>query len=178
MFSQGLARISGVLLLGLAVCATAYAQYGGGMGGSGGGTGGSGSTSTGSTSNYSYGNGKAIGIGVGVAAAAGVGIALLVHHHHVANRSEASLVGCTLPALNGLSLKNEKDNQTYMLISSDASLQPGQRVELEGKVAKGGSDAHLFHVRSLVNNYGSCNAVSAAADKSAAEKSEVAGALK
>ena len=174
MFTQGLARLSGVFLLGLAVCATASAQYGGGTGG----TGGSSSTGTGNTSNYSYGNGKAIGIGVGVAAVAGVGIALLVHHHNVANRAQASLVGCTQSVLNGLSLKNEKDNQTYMLVSSDSSLKPGERVELEGTVAKDSSDAHLFHVRNLVNNYGSCGSVSASTEKPAAEKGELAGTLK
>jgi hypothetical protein len=173
MHSQGLARIAGVLLLGLAVCATASAQYGGGSGGTGGG----GSMGTGNTSGYSYGHGKAIGIGVGAAAAAGIGIALLVHHHHAAARSEASLVGCTQSVLNGLSLKNEKDNQTYMLISGDTSLQSGQRVELKGTAAKGESQAHLFRVRSLVNRYGSCNSVSASTDKPAAEKSEVAKAL-
>ncbi|HYW39165.1 MAG TPA: hypothetical protein VE957_13710 [Terriglobales bacterium] len=177
MLLQGLARVSGVLLLGLAVCATASAQYGGGTGGSGG-TGGGGSTGTSNTSGYSYGRGKAIGIGLGVAGAAGVGIALLVHHRHAATRSEASLVGCTQSVLNGLSLKNEKDNQTYMLISGDTPLQPGERVELKGVVAKDGSQVHPFHVRSLVNNYGTCDSVSASTDKPAAEQIEVAKALK
>lgn len=177
MLSQGLARVSGVLLLGLAVCATASAQYGGGTGGSGG-TGGGGSTGTGNSSGYSYGNGKAIGIGVGVAAAAGVGIALLVHHHRAATRSDVSLVGCTQSVLNGLSLKNEKDNQTYMLISGDTSLQPGQRVELKGTVAKDKAEVHPFHVRSLVNNYGTCDSVSASTDKPTTEQIEAAKALK
>jgi hypothetical protein len=174
MLSQGLARVSGVLLLGLAVCATASAQYGGGSGGTGGG----GSTGTGNTSGYSYGHGKAIGIGVGVAAAAGVGIALLVHHHRAATRSEVSLVGCTESVLSGLSLKNEKDNQTYMLIPGDTSLQPGQRVELKGRVAKDGAEVHPFHVQSLVNNYGTCDSVSASTDKPAAETIETVIAVK
>jgi hypothetical protein len=172
MFLRSLTRFAGVLLLCLAVSAAASAQYGGGggTGGSGGmGTGGS----TGSTS-YGSGSGKAIGIGVGVAAAAAVGVALLVHHHHVTNRSEASVVGCTQSVLNGISLKNEKDDQTYRILSAGTALQPGERVELKGVVGGQGSAAQTFRVQSLVNNYGKCGATTAALAKSDREKNGVA----
>jgi len=156
-------KVTGVLFLCLAVGTTASAQYGGG------GSGGSGSMGTpgsGSTSGYSSGSGKAIGIGVGVAAGAAVAIALLVHHHHAAAGAEASVIGCTQSVLNGLSLKNEKDDRTYMILSRGTSLQPGERVELKGAVADGGSGAQAFRVQSLVKNYGSCGSESAVAEKS------------
>lgn len=175
MFSQRLARILGILLLCLAVCATASAQYGGG---SPGGSGSMGSGGTRGTSGYSAGSGKAIGIGVGVAAGAAVGIALLIHHRHAAARSEASVIGCTQSLFNGISLKNEKDNQTYMILSSGTPLQPGERVELKGVAAEEGSGNLAFRVRSLVNNYGTCGSASAAVVKSAGEKNEIAQQLK
>lgn len=170
MFSRWLARVTGVLLLCLALCAVASAQYGGG-GSSGSGSTGSGST--GGTSGYGSGSGKAIGIGVGVAAAAAVGVALLVHHHHAADRSAASVIGCTQSLPNGISLKNENDNQTYMILSKGTPLQAGERVELKGVVTDGGSGTQAFCVRSLVNNYGTCGPAAAMA-KSAGEKSEIA----
>jgi len=170
MLSRSLGKIAGILLLCLAVCATASAQYGGGSGGSGT----MGAPGTGSTSGYGSGSGKAIGIGVGVAAGAAVGIALLVHHHHATAHSDASVVGCTQSVLNGISLKNEKDDQTYMILSSGTPLQPGERVELKGVVADEGSGTHAFRVQSLVKNYGACGSTSAAMDKSAGEKNELA----
>jgi hypothetical protein len=158
MLSRWSAKAAGILLLCLVVCATASAQYG--SGGSGG-SGTSGTSGTGSTAGYGSGSGKAIGIGVGVAAGAAVGIALLVHHHHAAARSQASVIGCTQSLLNGISLTNENDNQTYMIIPGSTPVQPGERVELKGVVADEGSGSHAFRVQSLVKNYGTCGPASA-----------------
>jgi hypothetical protein len=165
MRSQSLARITGILAFCLVAGTTASAQYGGGSGGTGGTT-----TPSGASSTSGYGSGKAIGIGVGAAAGAAVGIALLVHHHHVAARSEASVVGCTQSMLNGITLKNEKDDLTYTIVSRGAPLQPGERVELKGVVSDEQSGIHAFRVRSLVNNYGTCGSPSAVAEKSTGEK--------
>lgn len=167
MFSRSFARILGVLALCLAVCGVASAQYGGGAGGMG-------SGATGNANGYSYGSGKAIGVGVGVAAGAAVGIALLVHHRHAEARSEASVIGCTQSMFNGISLKNEKDDQTYTIVSSGTPLKPGERVELKGVMADEDSGTHVFRVRSLVNNYGACGPASAALSKSAGEGAQVA----
>jgi hypothetical protein len=159
MFSTSFSRITGILLFCLAAATSASAQYGGGTGGTGG---------TGSTGSSGYGssNSKAIGIGVGAAAGAAVGIALLVHHHHAKAKSEASLVGCTQSLMNGITLKNEKDDLTYTILSSGSALQPGQRVELQGEVFGEKSGIRAFSVHKLVTNFGACG--SAAADKSVA----------
>jgi hypothetical protein len=109
-----------------------------------------------------------------VAAGAAVGIALLVHHHHAAARSEASVIGCTQSVLNGLSLKNEKDDRTYMILAKGSSLQPGERVELKGAVAKEGSGTPAFRVQSLVQNYGTCGSNAAVADKSTEKEVKLA----
>jgi hypothetical protein len=162
MFSTSFSRITGILLFCLAAATSASAQYGGGMGG----TGGTGSTGS---SGYGSGNGKAIGIGVGVAAGAAVGIALLVHHHHAKAKSQASLVGCTQSMMNGITLKNEKDDLTYTIISSGTALQPGQRVELAGVASDEKSGIRAFSVHKIVNNFGACG--SAAADKAVAANS-------
>jgi hypothetical protein len=171
MHLSGFAKVAGAILLCLGVTATASAQYGGGSGG----TGGTGMPGTGNH-NYSYGNGKAIGIGVGAAAAAGVGIALLVRHHHhqAAAKAETSMVGCTESTLNQLSLRNEQDNQRYVLLGSGLVLQPGERVEVQGVVAKEGTGANAFRVRSLVNSYGGCGQGAATATNTVAANKEVA----
>ena len=164
MRSQGLAKVTGVLFVCLAVCATASAQYGGGgMGGTAAGTGGS--TNPNNTGSYSSGSGKAIGIGVGAAAGAAVGIALLVHHHHAAANTEASVVGCTQSMMNGITLKNEKDDLTYTIVSGGPAVHPGERVELKGVVSDDKSGIHAFRVHSLVSNFGACGSTSAMAAK-------------
>ncbi|HMD42578.1 MAG TPA: hypothetical protein VKH45_05860 [Candidatus Acidoferrum sp.] len=173
MRSQGLAKVTGVLFVCLAVCATASAQYGGGgMGGTAAGTGGS--SNPNSTGSYSSGSGKAIGIGVGAAAGAAVGIALLVHHHHAAASKEASVVGCTQSMMDGLTLKNEKDDLTYTIVSSGKNVPAGERVELKGVVSDDKSGIHAFRVHSLVNNYGACGASSAMTGQPAEQKETVA----
>jgi hypothetical protein len=159
MFPTTFSRITAILLFCLAAATSASAQYGGGTGG----TGGTGSTGS---SGYGSGNGKAIGIGVGAAAGAAVGIALLVHHHHAKAKSEASLVGCTQSMMNGITLKNEKDDLTYTIISSGTALQPGQRVELTGVASDEKSGIHAFSVHKRVTNFGACG--SATADKAVA----------
>jgi hypothetical protein len=162
-------RIMGVLLLSLAVCAAASAQYGGGAGGSGGMSPG---TSNGS-GGYGSGSGKAIGIAVGAAAAA-VGVALLVHHHHVVNRTEVSVVGCTQSGLDGISLKNEKDDLTYRILFPGSSLRPGERVELKGVLADKGSAPPTLRAQTLVNTYGTCDTVKTAMVHSSREKDQSA----
>lgn len=161
MGSKWLLQVGGALLLCLAVSATASAQYGGG-----GGTGGSGSGTSGSmSSGYGSSNGKAIGIGIGAGAAAAVGIALYIHHRHTkanAARQQAHLIGCTRSETNGISLKNETDEQTYMVISAD-SLRPGQRVELTGVMSDQESGTRVLRVRGPVKSYGACGTTAVAA---------------
>ena len=162
MRSKWLTVAAGVLLVCLAVSGTASAQYGGG------GSGGSGSSGSGTSASGGYGssNGKAIGIGVGAAAAAVVSIALYVHHrHNAANaaRSQAShLIGCTQSEISGISLKNENDEQIYLIISSGNPLKIGQRVELTGVITDQGPGARTFRVQGPIRNYGSCSATAAA----------------
>ena len=147
--------------LALLLSGPAFAQYPGG--GTGTGTSGSGTPGYGAPS---YGSGKAIGIGVGAAAAAVVGVALYVHHrHNAANaaRSQAShVIGCTQSELNGISLKNENDEQIYLIISSGTPLQVGQHVQLTGMVTDQGPGPRTFRVQGPIRSYGSCSATAAA----------------
>lgn len=163
MFSRTLAKFAGLVVLGLAVAATASAQYGGGGGGGTGGSGGSGGSGSGATgSNYNYGLSTGAKVGIGVGAGVGVAaVALLIHHHHVTEaREQAALVGCTQSVLNGLSLKNEVDNQTYTLLAGKTELKPGERVELAGSKGSGDEVNPAFHVRGVVKDYGACGTTS------------------
>jgi hypothetical protein len=161
MLSRWIVRFTGITTLCMAVCAAASAQYGGG-----GGTGGSGGT--GGTGGYTappggYSSGKAIGIGVGAAAGAAVGIALLVrHHHHATDKTQAYVTGCTQSVQDGISLTNEKDNQTYLIMSSSNSIKAGERMTLKGLVvATDGSGNPKFQIQSLIKDYGTCGQASA-----------------
>src|SRR5712692_10786741 len=126
MLSGWIVRFTGIATLCLAVCAAASAQYGGG-----GGTGGSGGTGGYTAPPGGYSSGKAIGIGVGAAAGAAVGIALLVrHHHHSANKTQTYVTGCTQSIQDKITLTNERDNQTYLIVTDGKSLKAGERMAL------------------------------------------------
>ena len=163
MLSRWLVRLTGIATLCLALSAAASAQYGGG------GTGGTGATGSG-TPGYvapsgGYGSGKAIGIGVGAAAGAAVAVILLVrHHHHTSSQAQTQtyVTGCTQSIQDGVSLTNEKDNQTYSLITDSKSVKTGERVALKGIIVPTeGSGNPVFHAQSLIKDYGACGATSA-----------------
>jgi hypothetical protein len=151
LLSRWIVRFTGIATLSVAVCAAASAQYGGG-----GGTGGSGGTGGYTAPPGGYSSGKAIGIGVGAAAGAAVGIALLVrHHHHAADKTQTYVTGCTQSIQDGISLTNEKDNQTYSIMSGGKSLKVGERMIPKGVVvATDGSGNPTFQIQSLIKDYG------------------------
>ena len=161
MTSHWLVRFTGIATLSLAVCGAASAQYGGG--------GTSGSGATGGTGAYTppsggYSSGKTIGIGVGVAAGAAVGIALLVRHHHhqSADKTQTYVTGCTQSIQDGINLTNEKDNQTYSIVTDSKSLKAGERITLKGVVvATDGPGNPTFQVRNVIKDYGTCGTASA-----------------
>jgi microcystin-dependent protein len=161
MLSRWIMKFAGISTICLAICAVASAQYGGGGGATG-------SGATPGTPGYvapsgGYGSGKAIGIGVGAAAGAAVAAVLLVrHHHHVANNTQAYVTGCMQSTQNGISLTNEKNNQTYLIVSNDNSLKAGERMTLKGSVESAdGSADPSFHVISMVKDFGACGQASA-----------------
>ncbi len=158
MLSRWIVRFTGTATLSLAVCAAASAQYGGG-----GGTGGSGGTGGYTAPPGGYSSGKAIGIGVGAAAGAAIGIVLLVrHHHHAADKTQTYVTGCTQSIQDGISLTNEKDNQTYSIMSASKSLKAGERMTLKGVVvATDGSGNPTFQIQGLIKDYGTCGPTSA-----------------
>ncbi|HEV2426506.1 MAG TPA: hypothetical protein VGZ29_16900 [Terriglobia bacterium] len=133
------------IIIGLALGAHAFAQYGGSGGGS-----------TGSTGVYTApkggygGNGAAIGAAVAAGIGAGIGIGYLVV------RSHRTVIGCVEPSSEGVKLMNEKDQNTYALLAENVSLNPGERVALRGKKSKDDSGKRTFQVAKLVKDYGSC----------------------
>jgi hypothetical protein len=161
-----LVRFTGIATLSLAACAAASAQYGGGGTSGSGGTGGSGGAA--GNGGYSppsggYSSGKAIGIGVGAAAGAAVAVVLLVrHHHHSADKAETYVTGCTQSTQDGINLTNEKDNQSYSIVTNSNSLKAGERITLKGVVAAtDGPGNPTFQVRSVIKDFGSCGTAAA-----------------
>ena len=135
----------------------AFAQYGGGMG----------TGSTGS-STPSYGSGKAIGLGVG-AAAAGAGVLYLALHH------AGSVTGCVESGNDGLNLVTDKNKKSYRLLPGGADVQPGERVELQGKKSRAGATGQSFQPKKLVKNLGTCGAPPASAASLFRSSSEPSG---
>jgi hypothetical protein len=132
--------------LGLALAASAFAQYGGGGGGMGGGMSGAG-VYTPPKGGYK----TSTGIAIGGAAAAGVGITYLALRNH------ATVVGCVQQSSEGSKLMNEKDKNTYALLASnDVVLSPGERVALKGKKEKDDTGKPTFRAKKLVKDYGPC----------------------
>src|SRR6266852_4978373 len=160
MFSHWLARLTGIATLCLAVCGAASAQYGGGGTPASGGTGASGGYTPPSGG---YSSGKTIGIGVGAAAGAAVGIALLVRHrHHTANKTQTYVTGCTQSIQDKITLTNEKDNQTYLIVTDGKSLKAGERMALRGVVVPtDGPGNPAIQMQSLIRDYGNCGEASA-----------------
>lgn len=70
--------------------------------------------------------------------------------------SQASIVGCVNKTNEGITLKNEKDNQTYGIIADTLELKPGERVELSGNKYKDSGGKLHMDVQSLVMDYGAC----------------------
>lgn len=85
-------------------------------------------------------------------AALGIGIFYAVHH-------TASIRGCVNSSSNGLELRNEGDQQLYLLVGMTNEVKPGNRVRVSGKRKKGAKDAPTqssFLVEKLAKDYGSC----------------------
>ncbi len=99
-------------------------------------------------------NGEIVGGIVGIAAA---GVVIGVGAYYLLRK--ASITGCAVSNQNGLELRNEKDQQNYMLIGDTADIKTGERVRVKGKKKKRDSSAgRKFLVKQLANNYGPCRA--------------------
>lgn len=104
-----------------------------------------------------YGNigpskGEVVGIIVGAAVVVGAAGYLVYRGTH----KHASIQGCISSDQNGLSLRNEKDNKTYVLAGDLAALGPGQKVALSGKKRKDSVGKLTFQVQILTKDYGAC----------------------
>jgi hypothetical protein len=86
---------------------------------------------------------------VAIGAALGVGIYFLV-------RQPPSISGCAASGPDGLTLRNEGDQQTYTLIGDTAGVKPGDRIKVSGKKKKDPSGRHDFLVEKLKKDYGAC----------------------
>ena len=105
-----------------------------------------------------YGNigpskGEVVGIIVGAAAALTVVGFIIYHETH----KHSSITGCVAPGADGLTLKNEKDKNVYVLSGDSAALRAGERVTLKGKKIKGSIEKPSFQVEKLTRDYGTCN---------------------
>jgi hypothetical protein len=149
-FSRAAVGLSIALLCSI----PALAQYGGGGGSKGGGgSAGTGSTSTGYGS-PGYGNGKAIGIGVGAGVAGVAALYFAMHHGN-------SVTGCLQPGGDSLRVTDDKTGRTFSVMPGSTDVQPGERVQLKGKISKNKEGADVFQAKKLVKDLGACSAKSA-----------------
>lgn len=128
----------------LAICSTvSWAQYG-----TGGGMGTKGTQAT-PSSRYSYGSKTVAVAGVAAGAAVLAGVLYWRHHKH------ATVVGCV--GEDGKSLVSDTKNRTYKLETHGVELEPGERVELAGRLSGTETD-RLLDVQKLHKDFGSCRA--------------------
>jgi len=90
---------------------------------------------------------------IAVGAAIGIGVFYAIHH-------TPSLKGCAVAGPDGLELKNEGDQKTYLLTGDTAGVKAGERVRVAGKkkAGKGATGDTTFLVEKLKKNYGACPA--------------------
>ncbi|MGA9687297.1 MAG: hypothetical protein WBQ81_11125, partial [Candidatus Sulfotelmatobacter sp.] len=81
-----------------------------------------------------------IGI-VAVTAAIAVVVTVLVMHE---SKKKRTITGCVNSTAGGMTITDEKDNQTYAIVGDTASIKPGDKMRLRGRKAKpNGSDKTL-----------------------------------
>lgn len=94
-------------------------------------------------------------IAAGALVVIGIGVYFLV-------RKTPSRTGCAALDRNVLELRNEGDQQTYMLIGDTADIKAGDRVRVKGKNRpKDASGKRSFLVEKLAKDYGPCKVASA-----------------
>jgi hypothetical protein len=89
-----------------------------------------------------------------------VGIALIstaigIGIYYVARRNP-TIKGCAVSGSGGVSLQNEGDQQTYLLIGDTAAIMSGDRVKVSGKKRKGAPGSRGFLVEKVSRDYGPC----------------------
>ncbi len=151
-------RVQTVVAVALALLMSgpAFAQYSGGTMG--------GAATTGGYVPPKGGYKTSTGVGIAAGAAAGAGILYYVMH------SRNRLAGCVQSSNDGLSLVDDKHNQTYSLEGADGDVKAGERVQLKGKKVKDSSGAQSFQVRSVVRHLGSCQEAAALGSSHAASR--------
>jgi hypothetical protein len=98
-------------------------------------------------------NGEIVGIIAGAAAAVTV-VGVLIYREAL---KHPSITGCVATDADGLNLKNEKDNQIYILSGDPTALRVGERVTVKGKKLKDSGGKASFQVEKLTKDYGACN---------------------
>jgi hypothetical protein len=84
-----------------------------------------------------------------VGAAIGVGV-------YFAVRQPPSITGCVVSGSGGLTLQNESDHQTFLLMGDTGAVKPGDRVRVKGKKKKDSAGNRSFLVDQVKKDYGAC----------------------
>jgi hypothetical protein len=84
-----------------------------------------------------------------VGAAIGVGV-------YFAVRQPPSITGCVVSGSGGLTLLNESDHQTFLLMGDTGAVKPGDRVRVKGKKKKDSAGNRSFLVDQVKKDYGAC----------------------
>ncbi len=94
-------------------------------------------------------------IGIVAVAAALVVITVVIVHE---SRKTRRITGCVASGANGMSVSDEKNKRIYALTGNTADIKPGDRVTLQGKVAKR-KDANAplaWEVNKETKDFGAC----------------------
>ena len=99
-------------------------------------------------------NGTIVGVIVGVVAAVVIVAYVAIHE----SSKKRSITGCVIPADNGMSMTDEKDNRSYPLSGNTGDIKPGDRMTLQGKKIKQKDTGKpvLWETRAISKDFGVC----------------------
>jgi hypothetical protein len=99
-------------------------------------------------------NGTIAGVIIGVVAAVVI-VAYVVIQESTKKRS---ITGCVIPAGNGMSVADEKDNRSYAISGNTADVKAGDRVTLQGKRIKPKHAGKLvaWETKTISKDFGAC----------------------
>lgn len=87
-----------------------------------------------------------------VSAAVAAGVSVVVVHRR---RSKSAITGCVVSGPNGMRVTDETSKRRYALSADSISIQPGDRMTLEGRKRKQ-SGAFVFEVHGIARDFGAC----------------------
>ena len=88
-----------------------------------------------------------------VSAAIAVGITLIILHQ---KHKTSSITGCVTSGAGDVTVTDDKDKRTYLLLGNPVGVKLGDRMTFEGKRRTESGKKFVFEARSVTKDFGAC----------------------